>query len=97
MYKSISFPWESKYVAWKGNVGGRGKDIGNSDVIEFISPSSFPFLFIIREPNKARGDAVEFRSEVCHKDACLGHVDYVVFLVLSCAAFHPHVSTFTEM
>lgn len=75
-----------------------GNDIGNSDVPEFSSPpSSLPFLSIIREPNKARVNAAKFRNEVFHKEACLKHEDYVVFLALSFVAFHSDVSKLTEI
>jgi hypothetical protein len=77
-------------------VGG-GKGIGNADVPEFSPPTSLPFPFIIWEPNKAKVNAVKFRSEAFHKDECLQHVDYIVFLVLSFAAFHSDVSKLTEM
>jgi hypothetical protein len=86
-YKSISFSWKGKHAARKGKVGG--KDVGNSDVPECCCPpSSLPFLFIIREPNKAKVNAVIFRLEVFHKEACLKHADYIGFLVLSFGVFY---------
>jgi hypothetical protein len=93
-YKSISFPWISKDAVRKTK---SGKDIGNSDVPEFSAPSSLPFLYIIREPSKGTVHVLEFRNEVFHKDVCLYHVDYIVFLVLSFAVFHSDVSKLTDM
>jgi hypothetical protein len=74
-----------------------GKDIGNSDVPEYSPPPSLPFLFIIREPNKAKVNAVKFRNEIFHKDVCLIHVYYIVFLLLSFAEVRSDVSKLTEM